>query len=424
MVSPKFIPMKKNQFLFALAIMSSVLTGIHAQNSCLPEGITFTSQAQIDSFPANYPGCTVIEGNLKIQENVVGNIASLDSLYPITAIGGDLWVKDNDALTSLNGLNNVTSIGMRLRVESNDALPNLNGLNNLTSIVLYVSITGNDVLASLNGLDNITSIGGHLILSQNLSLSNLNALKGLTHIGGSFKLERNDSLENFSGMENLVSIGGIFLLYGNPSLINFSGLDNLESIGGYFGINPFPAVCEDEVYHESLINLDGLQKLTYIGEGFEIRENPVLENLNGLDNVDFSTFKFLKVFGNKNLSTCEIQPICEYLENGGPATIENNAPGCNTHQEIEDACQAVSVDDMTLGENIQIFPNPSNGIIHCISPDNREWTVSVRDAMGFMVIRPHQLMNGEIDLSNVPSGLYFLEMNDGHRSITKRIIQQ
>ncbi|MFZ2897664.1 MAG: T9SS type A sorting domain-containing protein [Saprospiraceae bacterium] len=43
--------------------------------------------------------------------------------------------------------------------------------------------------------------------------------------------------------------------------------------------------------------------------------------------------------------------------------------------------------------------------------DNAEWEVSV-------------LSNGEIDLSAVPAGLYFLELTDGKRSITKRIIRQ
>jgi hypothetical protein len=33
---------------------------------CLPEGITFTTQEQIDNFQANYPGCTEIEGDVNI----------------------------------------------------------------------------------------------------------------------------------------------------------------------------------------------------------------------------------------------------------------------------------------------------------------------------------------------------------------------
>jgi len=34
--------------------------------SCLPEGIIFETQFQIDSFQINYPGCTEIEGIVKI----------------------------------------------------------------------------------------------------------------------------------------------------------------------------------------------------------------------------------------------------------------------------------------------------------------------------------------------------------------------
>ncbi len=37
------------------------------ESPCLPEGITFTTQAQIDNFQLNYPGCTEIEGDMKIK---------------------------------------------------------------------------------------------------------------------------------------------------------------------------------------------------------------------------------------------------------------------------------------------------------------------------------------------------------------------
>ncbi|MBK8489668.1 MAG: hypothetical protein IPL49_01885 [Saprospirales bacterium] len=51
--------MKKHPLLLILAIVLPVLNGLHAQG-CLPDGITFSSQAQIDSFPANYPEYTMI----------------------------------------------------------------------------------------------------------------------------------------------------------------------------------------------------------------------------------------------------------------------------------------------------------------------------------------------------------------------------
>jgi hypothetical protein len=41
---------------------------------CLPEGITFTTQAQIDSFQINYPGCNAVEGNVIIEAYLIEKI--------------------------------------------------------------------------------------------------------------------------------------------------------------------------------------------------------------------------------------------------------------------------------------------------------------------------------------------------------------
>jgi hypothetical protein len=55
--------------------------------SCLPEGIIFTSQEQIDNFQTNYPGCTEIMGTVLIEGN---NITDLNGLNVITSVGGFL----------------------------------------------------------------------------------------------------------------------------------------------------------------------------------------------------------------------------------------------------------------------------------------------------------------------------------------------
>ena len=74
---------------FALLIFVLLLTNIAAnsQSPCLPEGITFTTQEQIDNFQANYPGCTEIMGTVLIEGN---NITNLDGLEVITTIAGYL----------------------------------------------------------------------------------------------------------------------------------------------------------------------------------------------------------------------------------------------------------------------------------------------------------------------------------------------
>jgi hypothetical protein len=68
---------------------------------CLPEGITFTTQEQIDNFQTNYPGCTEIEGHVLIEGDSISNLVGLSIL---TSIGGYLFIEDTQDLTNLEGL--------------------------------------------------------------------------------------------------------------------------------------------------------------------------------------------------------------------------------------------------------------------------------------------------------------------------------
>ena len=72
---------------------------------CLPEGIMFTTQAQIDNFQTNYPDCSVIEGWVTIFDGHSGdNITNLTGLNVLTSIGGDFIIEANDSLNNLTGL--------------------------------------------------------------------------------------------------------------------------------------------------------------------------------------------------------------------------------------------------------------------------------------------------------------------------------
>ena len=60
--------------------------------SCLPEGIEFTTQGQIDHFQMNFPDCSEIEGDVLIRGYYITNLDSLDVL---TSVEGDLEISHN-----------------------------------------------------------------------------------------------------------------------------------------------------------------------------------------------------------------------------------------------------------------------------------------------------------------------------------------
>jgi len=70
MFNSKSTAMKKLLLTLLITFLSLVLLS----QGCLPEGITFTTQAQIDSFPINYPGCTEIEGDVGIVGDDIYNL--------------------------------------------------------------------------------------------------------------------------------------------------------------------------------------------------------------------------------------------------------------------------------------------------------------------------------------------------------------
>jgi hypothetical protein len=134
--------MKKLIVLFYVLITCNAVCA----QSCLPEGIIFTTQSQIDSFQIKYPGCTKIEGDVIIQ----GDITNLYSLAKIIYVGGNLEINLSDSLTNLNGLGNLSFIGGNLTIR---------GSTTWQGVCIYPALTG------LAGLEKLATIGGSFVLS-------------------------------------------------------------------------------------------------------------------------------------------------------------------------------------------------------------------------------------------------------------------
>ncbi|MBK7937995.1 MAG: T9SS type A sorting domain-containing protein [Lewinellaceae bacterium] len=409
--------MKKTTFTLLLSFSCSWLVA-----QCPMGNIFFSTQEQIDSFQINYPGCVElpseyvfisganvnslngllgirsIAGNLVIGGGWDGSggtwysnltLENLHGLDSLSFIGKDLQIWGNPKLKSLDGLEKLDSIGSLIfgivvdeTPFSNDKLESIEALSNLTKIGDNLYIAGNDLLHNLHGLENIASVGT-LGLSY-CSLDSLNGLSNLQVIRNGFYFDHNSTLENFNGLTNLQSIGGlfsgIFFVKDNFALKNFKGLENLEI---FDSISPF-------------------------SPRLEILRNQNLESLTGLDSFDLSQVEELYILSNPQLSICNIPPICEYLENGGSATISNNAPGCNSVAEIQAACM-VSIEEAFDGKPAVLFsPNPASDNLQIQITNNEKWEISLYDLQGRQMFR-QAVSGGEmIGMKDWPPGIYAL----------------
>lgn len=364
----------------AILLMFSGLFQLHLlSQSCLPEGITFITQAQIDSFQVNYPGCKTIQGFVWIRGADISNLeglSELDSIYGDLIIG-DYWKRSNPNLITLEGLENLNYIGEDLVLHNNLNLGSIEALSGLEKIGKSLKILGNSHLVSLTGLEGIDSLSGVIDFQNNSELINFTGLNNLKYIKGGLYLFTNSGLINLEGLDSLTVVDGTVditnhsslnslagignlsvvnnlyissndgltsllglesldsIKYGlvinnNAMLTSLAGLTNLESLMGGLGIS----------YNESLVNLSGLEGITSIGGALNLEWNYSLSNLEGLQNIIPGSIEELWITNNQNLSDCAIQNICQFIAGPeGSINIFNNATGCNNPHEIAEACE-------------------------------------------------------------------------------------
>lgn len=425
--------MKIKTLILSTALLLTI--NIFAQ-SCLPEGIVFSSQADIDNFQTNYPGCTEIEGNVEIAGN---DIINLDGLNVLTSVLGNLWIHDNDLLSNLSGLDNIISVGGYLKIGWNLTMISLSGLNNISSIGDYLNIENNEGLVEISDLNNLNSIGGNLIIYTNATLTSIAGLSNLSSIGGNVSFPGNAALINLSGLEGITSIPGELLLQYNTSLTSLTGLDNVSSIGeglwiglneqleNLAGLGNLTTIGDYiTIWGNSLLtNFSGLENVTNLSGYIELFDNENLISLNGFNNIDAGSVSNLLIYDNPTLSTCEVKSICDYLISpNGTIEIHDNATGCNSQQEVEDACDDVGITFNNFKNVPFIFPNPTE----------KEFSISDKyiSAVNELIIYNHlgQIVSNifsisnPIDISNLKPGIYYVEIvGDGLKTNEKLVIR-
>jgi len=311
--------MKRITFLIILAIV--IQTMAYSQ-SCLPEGITFSNQTEIDIFQTNNPNCTEIQGDVSIYGQ---NINNLNGLSKITSIEGNLSIINMDTsqstlLTNLSGLQNITSIGGKVEILGQNGLSNFTGLDNLNSIGDRLNIYHNKNIINLSGLENLTFLGGLsmyynssmtslegidninpeklnvLRITDNPSLSYCNVLSVCSYLispNGNISIGQN-TIGCRSKSEVLDSCGVVSCFPQGISFVSQTDIENFQSS------NPDCKVIGGNVTISGpdINNLSFLASIVSIGGNLEIYDNPNLVNLNGLDNI--TSINGSLIIGNNN----------------------------------------------------------------------------------------------------------------------------
>jgi len=336
---------------------------------------------------------TVNEGNggIIIQNNPL--LTNLNGLHNIST-ARYITVSENESLINLEGLQGLETLGLRLQISHVYNLQSLVGLDNLVSVD-NLTIQYCPVLETLDGLNELATIGSYLSIHNNPQLSYchiepicayldsaeggvniihnsplgcsnssqiLDFCEGFTEcpepgditfenqfdidfflaqypdcntIQGNVTIldDEGTNITNLSGLQNINTITGSLTISSNYGLSTLEGLDNLEQVGGTLMI----------VSNGVLESLEALNNLTNLNNSeLRIENNGILTSLVGLDNIAPSTISNLILQSSQNLTTCNVESICNYVASlGNSYTISGNATNCNSDVEIIDSCEGI-----------------------------------------------------------------------------------
>jgi len=111
------------------------------------------------------------------------------------------------------------------------------------------------------------------------------------------------------------------------------------------------------------------------------------------------------------LSTCAVTNICTFIgENLGPATILNNATGCNSRPEVQNECTILSVDELAI-DHIKFYPNPATDQFTIYDPNNLVQKSEIINSQG-KVLNIIDRDLSDISISSLSPGIYFVRVYD------------
>jgi hypothetical protein len=147
-----------------------------------------------------------------------------------------------------------------------------------------------------------------------------------------------------------------------------------------------------------------------------------------LENIEAESIENLIIWNNPYLSHCSVLSICNYLSNpNGSIEIDNNTTGCDSPEEVQDSCIAngVNIDEQFVVDKLLIYPNPSSTQITIELPHTQQKNtiLTIYNLNGQQLITQKITeQKTVVDVSALPSGVYFVKVVDTEMVMVGKIV--
>ena len=376
-------------------------------------------------FVFTYSNAQIVDIPDEIFKNMLVN-------FPVVDTDGD-GIGDIDVDTNDDGEIQVSEAEATLSIYLPAAnIISLEGISSFVNLE-YLKCAGGQQLASIDVTNNSNLIYLNLFGNQltNINVtqnSNLEYLDINVNQVSSIDVTQNPNLKNFYCSDNPISIIDVTQ---NPLLerlttagANITNLDvtqnpNLTGLFCYYNqltsidVSQNPNLEQFWCYHNQIVSVDVSQNSNLVD--FRCQENDLI-NLN-VKNGNNINMTLVFAYDNPNL-------MCILIDDE-TATY----PACNPDPpysgwckdewaEYSEECE-LGLDDFTFTD-FTLYPNPAQDILNIETQQQIE-TVKIYNLQGQLI---KEVSTNSIDVSNLNTGLYFVQVTVDGKSITKKFIKE
>jgi len=144
-------------------------------------------------------------------------------------------------------------------------------------------------------------------------------------------------------------------------------------------------------------------------------------------NEDNATYQWVDVADNNAAINGEINQDFLFTEDGSYAVIINNEGCIKISQHVTVISTDVENDFKTLSYALDVFPNPTNGVVYIKTNDNfSNSNLSIIDMTGQEIYRAEdiRIIKYSVDLNSFASGIYYLKVFNNEETKIVRLIKE
>jgi surface protein len=234
-------------------------------------------------------------------------------------------------------------------------------------------------------------------------------VSNVTNMGGMFS-ETTSFNQDISSW-NVSSVTDMADMFNNATSFNQPiGSWDVSSVTNMWYVFRGASSFNQDIGSWNVSNVTGMYRMFFQATAFN-------QNISDWNVSNVTDMRYM--FGQATSFNQDISSWCVTNIDSEPTDFSTNSPLTENNKPVWGTCPTASVDDQTQLD-ISIYPNPSSDTVY-IDGNYTQLKVVVYDILGKQVI--NKSITNSIDISQLQKGVYILQLSDGAKLTTQRIVK-